>query len=434
MGAMSHVLLDRGHRVSGCDATGSAPYDLLRRGVRCAAGHSADHVLGTDFVFVSSAAIRGPVATEIRAARDSGIRVLSRSDLFGEWSSERPTLAIAGTHGKTTTTAMAVTVMRSAGMRPSYVVPAGGPVSGLPVNGAWGGNPFVAEADEYARTFLGFFPHAAIITSVDWDHRETYPTPDSEWDAYVEFARKSRCVFACSDNPGSAGVAERLRGQVGISTYGRSEGSDWLVSDVAAAGLGSSFSVSHGGDRAKVRLEVPGVHNVLNAAAAIASAVEFGVGFRESAEAVRAYRGAYRRFEVRMRKGGIVLVDDYAHNPGKVRATVAAARAAFPGNRLVCFFGPQHYRRTTEQAEGFAGALSGCDLVFVGGSCSTREDRPDHDPAAALAEKMGVSYLPDVPSAAKAVRAAIREGDVVITVGAQEMCRAVSDCLQESLG
>ncbi len=243
MSAIAHLLLDQGHRVSGCDAQENAlTRELAARGATIMRGHAAEHVADVDALVMSSAVRHDE--PELVRARERGIPVLKRADIWHTWSEAKPTLAVAGTHGKTTTTAMATLVMTRLGYDPAYIVPAGGPVPGLDHFARWGEGPFVIEADEYDRLFLGLLPEVAIITSVDWDHVDIYPSRQDVEDTFAQFAQQVRgTVIGCADDSGVGRVRDRVDGTTRWQSYGFAPDADWRVEDVEADGVWTRFTL-----------------------------------------------------------------------------------------------------------------------------------------------------------------------------------------------
>jgi len=431
MSAIAHILLDQGHTVSGCDRQSNAlTTELGARGVRVFAGHDAAHLDGVDIVAISSAlASHTP---ELRAAQEQGIPVLKRADLWREWSAAKPTLAVAGTHGKTTTTAMCAWVLQELGYDPAYIVPAGGPVPGLPRFARWGSGPFVIEADEYDRLFLGLTPAVSVVTSVDWDHVDVYATREQAEDAFAQFAGQSqRSVVACADD---AGVQRLLqRGQMGgsqtIVEYGLQPNRGWQASGIVVDNGCSVFEVERAGSetpKLRASLSVPGRHNVQNALGAAAGVVELLGHAGEPAaiwEALGRFQGASRRFEVKGEAGGVLVVDDYAHNPAKLRAALQAARERFPGRRIVAYFQPHTFSRTQALIDDFAAAFGDAEVLLIGDIYPSRERAEDFPGVDAwyLTQRIldtGAIASGNIAASAQALLQLLQPGDVLITLGA----------------
>lgn len=425
MSAIAHILLDQGHQVSGCDQQSNAlTRELAQRGAMMQTGHAAEHLAGVDAVATSSA-LRSE-HPELRAARERNIPVLKRAELWREWSLHKPTLAIAGTHGKTTTTAMCAVILSELGVDPAYIVPAGGPVPGLERFARWGSGPFVIEADEYDRLLLGLLPQVAIVTSVDWDHVDIYPTREDVEQTFAQFVRQVRsAVIACADDPGVARMRELAPAlEAKWLLYGFAPAADWQASDVRIVDGWTHFSLRTPGGRSLAgRLQVAGSHNVQNAAAAIASIAQFGIEPEAALQALAAFRGAARRFEWKGDAAGVVVIDDYAHNPAKVRATLQAARMRYPDRRLVIYFQPHTFSRTAALIDDFGESFGDADLLLIGDIYPSREraaDFPGID-AAYLAERVrrpATTPSGDLRQSADQLLGLLCSGDVLLTLGA----------------
>ena len=392
LSAIARVLLERGCRVSGSDRLLSPLAESLQAaGVRVLIGHRAENILGVDLVVRSSAIPDDNV--EVQAARAAGIPVLKRSEFLGELIAEQSSIAVAGSHGKTTTTAMIAWMLSALGLDPSYII--GGVSVNLGSNAHAGlGRYFVIEADEYDRMFLGLHPSLAVITNVEHDHPDCYPTAEDFYQAFVQFSRQVPAdgkLLVCADDPGSMHLLQEAlaRGQQ-VFSYGIHSSvpeTNQAVSDYQAQNLhlneyGSMTwdavcTLSAGFEiRPAVSLQVPGEHNVRNALAALSVAHLLGLQLDKAAQALAEYKGTGRRFEVRGESGGIVVIDDYAHHPTEIRATLAAARQRYPGHRLWALWQPHTYSRTRMLADDFAHAFEQADQVIVTAVYASREAPP----------------------------------------------------------
>ena len=429
MSAIGHLLLDQGHQVSGCDPQSNAlTAELAARGVEVRQGHDAAHIHGVDVVVMSSAVRADQL--ELLRAHALGLPVMKRADLWHTWSLEKPTLAVAGTHGKTTTTAMAALILSRLGHDPAYIVPAGGPVPGLDRFARWGTGPFVIEADEYDRLLLGLVPEVAVITSVDWDHVDIYPSREDVEATFAQFARQVRgTVVACAEDAGVGRVRAQLSGlAAGWQTYGFGAESAWRISDLRYADGRTHFRLDTpaGAERPETltaSLEVPGQHNVLNAAGAVAAVAQLGVAPRAALDVLAEYRGASRRFELKGEAEGVTFVDDYAHNPAKVAAALSAARLRYAGRRLVVYFQPHTFSRTAALLEPLAAAFEDADLVLVGNIYPSREQAADFPgiDAQLLAGRIPgrkAEAVGDIVDATGRLLEIVRPGDLVLTLGA----------------
>lgn len=430
MSAIAHLLLDQGHRVSGCDQQANhLTRELAARGATICIGHDAAHLRDVEVVAISSA-LRSD-HPELLAARQRDLPVVKRADLWHTWSQHKATLAIAGTHGKTTTTAMCALILSRLGSDPAYIVPAGGPVPGLERYARWGSGPFVIEADEYDRLFLGLVPEVAIVTSVDWDHVDVYPTPAAVAAAFDQFARQTRrALIVCQDDPGAQQAAQRWQAELAeqrIVVYGTQGTQGWQASAIRQEQGWTCFEVvdHESGMHATGRLRVPGLHNVRNALGAALGVREL-LGVQELAPllaALEEFRGAARRFEYKGEAAGVTVIDDYAHNPPKVQAALQAARMRYPQRRLVAYFQPHTFSRTQALIDAFATAFDAADVVVIGAIYPSREradDFPGID-AAWLAQRLHhpqVIEAGDSDAAVACLEELLRPGDVLLTLGA----------------
>ena len=431
MSAVAALLAARGLVVSGSDAAdGPALPGLRAAGVDVHVGHDAAHVAGVDTLVVSSA-IR-PTNPELVAARAAGVRVLHRSRALAALMADRDAVAVAGAHGKTTTSAMLATGLLAAGADPSFAI--GGVVVGPdgPLGGARdGAGPFVAEADESDGSFLAYAPLVAVVTNVEPDHLDHYGTREAFEDAFARFAGRVRpggLLVACADDPGAARLVARVRGElersrVDVMTYGRTADADVRVGPTTAGPDGRWVTtVSQGDAAAELSLGVPGAHNGLNAAAAWTALRRLGLSAEAAAAGLAAFRGTGRRFEDRGSAGGVRVVDDYAHHPTEIAALLAAARQVTDG-RLVVLFQPHLYSRTKAFAPQFAAALAAADEVVVTDVYAARED-PDPAVTGALVTDLmpgHARFVADRVAAARVAAGLARPGDLLLTVGAGDV-------------
>lgn len=420
LSAIARVLLQQGYRVSGCDRqNGEALQALAALGATVHVGHHPAHVEDVDAVLVSSAVAEG--SPEVQAARARGVPVLKRRAFLSAWLAPRAVVAVAGTHGKTTTTGMVVHLWRSAGRRPGYIV--GAPVCRWGNADAGEEQAFVIEADEYDYTFWGLEPRVGVITNVEWDHVDCFPAREAYLEAFATFARQVReAVVACADDPGAMDAVAQAR--VPMVTYGMRPTARWRarVLDVAPGG-GVSFQVLRAEQPLgePVSLAVPGYHNVLNALAALATVEAMGEDPAPLVNNLATYEGAGRRFQRKGTVAGVTVVDDYAHHPTETRATLAAARLAFPGRRLWAVFQPHTYTRTRALLDQWRTAFTDADSVVVMDIYPARE----HDTlgltgevVAAALEHPCVLFGGDVAATVALLMSQVQPGDVVLTLGA----------------
>lgn len=438
MSAIAHLLLDRGDTVSGSDAHHSAAWaPLLARGVQIAHGHDAAHIRGADVVLTTSA-VRSP-HPELDAAHAHGIPVRKRHDLWREWSQERRVIAVAGTHGKTTTSAMIAYALLQAGMQPGYLI--GAEVPDLPVAATWGAahDPLVIEADEYDRTFLALTPDIAVITTIEWDHVDIYPSYAEYMAAFSQFTAQipqADRVLVCGDD---AGVRASIT-RVGVRWYGIDHDIardpvacariplDWAASAINGDTAAQYFQVWHY-DRQRlamrlhqpVQIQLAGLHNVDNALAAYAACILAGADAPRVAHALATFRGARRRFEYKGTIADVTVIDDYGHHPTEVKAVLAAARTRFPGRRIVAYVQPHTYSRTATLASEWAQAFGDADVVCIGDIYAAREQLVPGVDATWLAHTIPHPHVVATGTVAQSVAwlfAHVRAGDVVITLSA----------------
>ncbi len=430
MSGIAEVLLQYEVTVSGCDQSASEATERLRSlGVAIAHGHSGDHLEGVDLLVISSAiAATNP---EVVEARRRGITVVRRAEMLAELMRLKYGIAVAGTHGKTTTTSLVGAIMTEAGLDPTVIVGGRLRVSGT---GARLGNSdyMVVEADEFDRSFLSLFPILAVITSIDRDHLDTYQDLDAIRDAFVAFASRVPFfgqVIVCADDPNVAGLLPRLA-ERRVTTYGLAEECLLRAEALEMSPDGTSFVVRHRvhGELARLNLPLAGLHNVRNALAAVGVALALGIPMPVVARALAGFAGVHRRFERLGQFRGAEVVDDYAHHPTEVQATLAAARQVFPRRVLHAVFQPHLYSRTRDLAEEFGRALSAADHVVVTDIYPSREQPIEGvtgELVARAAQAVGhprVDYCADW-RAAIGLLAGIDDGDVVMTLGAGDIYR-----------
>ncbi len=424
MCGLAELLHSEGFVVSGCDlAAGEATARLESLGVRVTLGHDPAHLDGVQ-VLVHSSAVP-PDNAEVRAAHRRGIPVIRRAEMLGEISRLKWSLAIAGTHGKTTTTSLTGFVLTRAGLDPTVVV--GGRMHFLGAHARLGHSEYlVCEADEFDRSFLALFPVLAVLTTVEAEHLDTYGSLAAIEDAFVAFANRVPfygAVVACLDDPGVRRLLPRLERRT--VTYGFSPHADVQGRSVRLSDRGGACRVVvRGDDLGELSLPLPGRHMLANALGATAAALEVGVPFAEIVAAVAAFAGVARRFERKGERDGVVLVDDYAHHPSEVAATLQAARQSFPDARLVLAFQPHLFSRTRDFAREFGDALLGADVVLVLPIYPARE-QPIPGVGAELvvdaASRAGHRRVQPVASfddALAVLADTLRRGDVLLTMGA----------------
>jgi len=432
MNGIAALLIAMGHRVSGSDLKNSPVLERLSRlGARTFVGHDSSNVGDADFVAFSSAVKPGNV--ELEEARRRGIPALSRAEVLAAICGSRRTLAVSGTHGKTTTTAMLAAVLTEAGFDPGYLV--GGELPGGGGGARWSsGSWFVVEADEADGTFLRLGAEGVVVTNVEPDHLDYFGDEASLADAFEAFvAQAPGPRVVCSDDARASVLARTLPGVV---SYGTSAPSSYRISSVQLSAGGSRFEVSgNGSSIGHFELSVPGLHNVRNATAALAMAVEVGAAPGAARSALGRYSGVGRRFELRGSRDGITYIDDYAHNPGKVRATIAAAQQG-QWERIVAVFEPHRYSRTAALWREFADAFDGADALVVTGLYPAGEEplpgvsgRLVADAVSASHPGLQVEYAETRPDLVGVLRRVLRPGDLCLTMGAGDLTTLPSELL-----
>jgi UDP-N-acetylmuramate--alanine ligase len=438
MSGLALLARQQGIAITGCDNDPSGAADLAAKGVEIWRGHDPEHVVGARVVVVT-AAVPGD-HPELERARALGVPVVRRADALGQAVAGGTVVAVAGTHGKTTTTVMVTEALAAAGRDPTGL--AGGRVA------RWGGNArvgsnksglYVVEADEFDKAFLSLQPTVAVVNNVEADHLECYGGSIAALeDAFVEFAGRAKRVIAGGDDVGARRVAARVAAPVW--RVGTGSEADVRIGAAELTERGSTARVELPGTRAALtlRLQVPGLHNVRNAAAALAVVHELGADPEHALQALAEFRGVGRRFERVGEACGVTVMDDYAHHPTEVRATLEAARQAFPRRRVVAVFQPHLFSRTALHGDALGRALAAADVVVVAPIYAARE-QPMPGVSAELvargATRAGATTVAvrDRANLTDRVAETVRTGDVVFTLGAGDITR-VGPELIERLG
>ncbi len=431
MSALAELFVRRGVSVTGCDGSSGGLSDLDRLGIPTVVGHHPDHVQGVRALVVTSAMPKDH--PELAAARALGIPIVRRAEALGEAVNSGTVVAIAGTHGKTTTTVMTTEALQAAGRNPTGVV--GGRV------GSWNGNLkfgvdtlSVVEADEYDRSFLALQPTVAVITNVEADHLDIYRDLDDIRTTFETFAAPARTIVVCEDDAGAASL--RLTSGAELLRYGlsgerlRLRGEPTLLGDGRTA-VAITFDGECLGD---VVLQVPGAHNVRNALAALGAGLALGVSVESMRPGLEGFTGVERRFQRLGEAGGVVVVDDYAHHPTEVAATLAAAREAYPGRRLVAAFQPHLFTRTRDFADDFGAALLAADVVCLTEIYPAREQPLAGVTSQLIADAMQRSgqaptWRGTRETLADGLAGLVVAGDVVLTLGAGDITRTGRELL-----
>jgi UDP-N-acetylmuramate--alanine ligase len=429
MSAIGQILLQRGHEVTGSDLALSEYTERLEGlGGRVYEGHASAN-LGRAELVVTTAAAKSENAELVEAQR-RGVPVITRAEMVQRLLEGRKVLAVAGTHGKTTTSSLLALMAVRGGLDPLALL--GGDSRELGGNARDGAGEFaVVEADEYAEAFLQYSPHLALVTNIEADHLDYYGTEQRYAEAFARFAARvtpEGTLIVCADSPGALQLGEARRGagarverySVASSTASPAE---WQATALRVNDLGAFdfTAVLHASELGRVSLRIPGRHNVANALGALAVAMRAGVDFHRAATAAAEFTGARRRFELLGEAAGVTVVDDYSHHPTEVRALVSAARQRFAGRRIVACFQPHTYSRSVYLLEGFKHCFEGLDALYVLRTYAAREEPSAGIDARALAgeiEEPRATYLDSFEEAEERIAEALRPGDVFVTVGA----------------
>jgi UDP-N-acetylmuramate--alanine ligase len=430
MSSMAEILAAWGFRVTGSDSqSGETLARLKAQGIKVEVGHRASNVGEANAVIHSSAV---PADNpELVEARKKGIPVVRRAEMLGEILRGKYSLAVAGTHGKTTTTTMLGRIWLHAGKDPTLL--AGGTTRGENLSAVAGqGQVFIFEADEFDRSFLAMRPTSAIINNIDSDHLDCYGTLEAVREAFVTFAKSLPfygLLVLNRDDAGVQAILPKLGSSHRMVTYGQSADSDYRATGVRADGQGMAFALERKGAKlGDIAIRTPGLHNVYNALAAAALSLEEGLSFKEVERGLNEFQGVKRRLEFRGNKGGVAFYDDYAHHPTEVAAALQAARTLGTG-RLIAVFQPHLYSRTRQLFREFAEAFRNCDELFVTRVYAAREFPIDGVEGNLItdAAKAGilaadkVNYVADPDTLPERIAPMLKSGDVVVTMGAGDI-------------
>ena len=438
MSTLAEMALHFGATVTGCDRQlNETSARLATLGAEIWEGHDPAHVENAGAVITTAAV--GLDNPELAAAIDLGKPVIKRAQALGAIVNSGTVIAVAGTHGKTSTSAMTAAILEEAGLEPTAFV--GGRVPGWNGGLRLGGDEvYVVEADEYDRSFLALRPNVAIVTTLEADHLDIYGTYEAVEEAFVQFLallkRDGRAVI-CADDAGARSLVRKIKGEV--ISYGTDDTKAHLrATNIENRGRGSRFTVvDHGEDCGEVLLGVPGVHNVRNALAAIAAAQYAGATLDAAQRALPKFTGVGRRFQELGRARNIVIVDDYAHHPTEIRASIAAARGAYTGRRLVAVFQPHLYSRTRDFAQDFGQALAGADAVWVTNVYAAREAPIEGVTGEMISREAGenVHYVESIADLGDSLMPNLKSGDVCVFMGAgniDTIAHAMLAALQEA--
>ena len=433
MSAIATVLSQMGYSVSGSDRVAGGALDRLRtEGVTTFVGHEPNHVEGVDLVTISTAV---PADNpEVLAATAAGVPVWSRAEMLAAMTRGKPAIAVAGTHGKTTTSSMLAMVLETAGLDPAFVI--GAEVEGLGTSARWNTDArwFVVEADESDGTFLGLDRQAGAVTSIEPDHLGHYGSTSALEGSFVRFVDETDGpVAVCLDD---AGVRRLVASAPNVVTYGVAADAAVRIVEHRSERRSSVLTLRHAGIDRELTLAVPGLHNARNAAAAYAVAVSIGVPPEVALSGLSRYGGVARRFEFRGEAGGVTFIDDYAHLPTEIGATLAAAGAGGWG-RVVAVFQPHRYTRTADLHASFASAFDGCDVLVITDIYPSGEaplpgvtGRLVADAALDAHPWRRLAYLPGRADLVTFLSSELRSGDVCLTMGAGDLTTLPDELLR----
>ena len=428
MSGIARLLLARGVAVSGSDRAASGQLDALAAlGATVHVGHAAQNITGADTVVTTPSAI-GDHNIEVVEARRRGIPVIPRAAALASLMMGRQGIAVTGTHGKTTTTSMLTTILRHCGADPSYVI--GGILAETGLGADDGsGEMFVVEADESDGSFLMLSPHAAVVTSIEAEHLDNYRDLahiQATFEAFAATIRPGGLLVACHDDPGAAALASAAASlPLRVRTYGQAPGADYGLNEVTGLGMSTRLTVTPpGGEPVALTIGAAGRHYALNAAAALAAAVELGVPAAGAAQGLAGYRGALRRMELKGEADGVRVFDTYAHHPTEIAADLTAARDMAAGGRVIAVFQPHLYSRTRFFAPQFGAALGLADEALVLDVYAAREDPEPGISGAIIAAAVpggGARFIPGAAAVPDVIAGLAKPGDLVLTMGAGDV-------------
>jgi UDP-N-acetylmuramate--alanine ligase len=424
---LARLYNDRGYKITGSDWKQSKETDkLVEQGIRVFIGHQPSHIDGADLVVYTNAV--GGANPEVIAAENRGIPTLEGAELLGELMREFPKgIAIAGTHGKTTTSAMTALALTAGRLDPTVLI--GGELNAFNGNHRSGKSPYMmVEADEFRRAFLYLRPTVELITNIDWDHPDCYPSLDAVIQTFQDFVRllpHDGVLIVWGDDPNALSLQDGYSGK--CITFGYQPRFDWYIHDIEPVQpLGIKAKLTFRGEyRGELQLQVPGLHNLQNAVGAIAIASELGIDVKVVFEALANFTGVQHRFEIKGETNGVLVVDDYAHHPSAVRNTLAAARHFYKG-RIWCVFQPHLFSRTKYLLQEFAQSFKDADICVLADIFPAREADPGDISSAHLAEAAAkyhpdIRYIGDMDRILAHLRENLHPGDLLITMGAGDV-------------
>ena len=420
MSGLARIAISHGIEVSGSDSSDSSVLEALRAlGAKVFIGHRAENIQGADLIVFSNAI--KPENSERQAGKSSGITEITRASALALLMSESISIAVAGTHGKTTTSSMATVALQSAGADPSFAI--GGVLKSSGSNAHRGtGKYFVAEADESDGSFVAYHPHAAIITNVEWDHVDHFEHESDVFKAFNDFVKTISGFLAyCADDVGASKVA--MEAKVKKIGYGKSEHAELKIDQIKLNAASSSARVLWNGAKVGVlELSVPGEHNLLNAAAVLAVGLELGLPAPALLDGLVKFHGAGRRFELKGSVNGIRVIDDYGHHPTEIKVTLDAAKRYAGGGRVLVIFQPHRYSRTKAFVNQFAESLSIADLAWLLEVYAASEQPITGVTSANIVKLIpNAKFEPNFLAVTEAVAKEAKPGDVIITLGAGDV-------------
>ena len=439
LSAIARVLYERGSTVSGSDMQLSGlAQNLIDIGITVTIGHAVKNISGADVIIRSSAI---PDSNpEIIAAIEANIPILKRREFLKELTAGSKVIAIAGTHGKTTTTSMIAWCLWELGADPSYVI--GGTAKNLDSNAHSGkGKYFVIEADEYDRMFLGLNPEMLIITNIEHDHPDCFPTEEEYFDSFFELIQKIKpggSLIICADHPGVIRLLKKKNGKHKIITYGTMADCNFRIENLNhSPGCGVDFSLIYPNLETKVmtndqiRLPIPGIHNAFNAAAAIAVIETIGLSTQDAIHALEKFQGTGRRFDILGIAAGITVIDDYAHHPTEIQATISAARCRYPDKNIWTVWQPHTYSRTKELFDDFIVSFNESDHVIITEIYAAREKKNSFS-STSVFESMkhqDVRYIAQLEDVSQFLMDSLKSGDVLLVLSAGDANKISRDIL-----
>ena len=435
MSALAKILVEKGYEVSGSDMKESTMTGILRDlGAKIFIGHKAENVVGAEAIVVSSA-IREENPEVVEANR-LGLKRLHRSDVNAFLINNCKGIAVAGAHGKTTTTSMIGVSLDYEGVSPSIII--GGEVDYLGSNAKLGTSDYlVSEADESDGTFLKYHPYIGIVTNIENDHMDHYGTMENIIKAFRQFLNQVRddgWAVVCSDNDHIRDILPEV--QCKVITYGMNQSADYMAANVQTTASETTFEVVHKGEKlGQVRLNVPGMHNVLNAMACVVTGITLGLSVDQMAEGLTVFNGAKRRFQTKGKVNDIWVVDDYAHHPTEIATTIKAARQTQP-RRLVCAFQPHRYSRTQLLQKEYGSCFAGADLLVLTDVYSAGEDPIPGVDGELLVQEVArqtgqnTVYIKDKKEIAQYLKSIAQPGDLIMTMGAGDIVKCGEELVE----